>query len=316
MNFLIIGVGNIGLRHIQGLSKINNSKFFLYDKNNNYKVRFKIEFDKLKKNNQINYFSNMDEIENKKLIYKLIILSITSEKRVAMLRRLRKIFPETKILIEKPICQSILELNRLKNIKENTYVNYPRRYYPWFSKIKKEFLKNYKKNKLNLKIRYINLGLATNTCHYIDLFNFLTNLNPNKVILKNEKWFESKRKGFFDLNGDVEIDFGKNNKLIINSLTSKDDKKIFLSIEGILDDSKFIINYNNNTCIFSNQKKIHGKTLLQSECSDKMFKNIQAKNNLITNLDTAINSYELFLKELIKSWNKSFSQNKRKIQFT
>ena len=42
MKALIIGVGNIGLRHIQGLSKIDDDQklIYLFDTNKNYRSRF------------------------------------------------------------------------------------------------------------------------------------------------------------------------------------------------------------------------------------------------------------------------------------
>lgn len=315
MNILIIGIGNIGLRHIQGLSKIKKINFYLLDKFKSYQIKYENELSEIKKFNKVYYLNNFQEVIKDKINYNLIVISTTAENRVYLLQKLRKTYPSTKIIIEKPICQSSSELNKLKLLKKNTYINYPIRYNPWFSKIKKEFIKHFKGNGLILNIIYPNLGLACNACHFIDFFNFLTDLNPKKILLSKEKWKKSKRKGFYDVDGVIEIYFGNNNKLIINSIASKLEEKE-ISIEGILPNCKFEINYDTGICSFKKTKKIYGRILFQSECSNLMYKNIKNNTNLITNLEDGIKAYDLLLKELIKSWNKKFSQNKKKIKIT
>ena len=314
MNFLVIGIGNIGLRHIQGLSKIKKINFYLLDKFNSFQKKYEDELIEIKKYNNVYYLENFRKIITDEIKYNLIIISTTAEKRVSLLQKLRKLYPRTKILIEKPICQSISELNKLKLMKKNTYINYPIRYNPWFSLIKKEFLKNFKGNNFILNIKYPNLNLACNACHYIDIFNFLTNLTPKKIVLHKERWKKTKRRGFYGMDGIIEIDFGNNNKLIINSLNTESNEKI--KIIGILPNSKFDINYHTGVSSFNKSKKIYGKILKQSKCSHIMYENIQNDTDLITDLKKGIITYELLLKELIKSWNKNFNQNKKKIQIT
>ena len=43
MKFLIIGLGNIGIRHIQGLSKLSddNLEFYIFSKSNNFETKLK-----------------------------------------------------------------------------------------------------------------------------------------------------------------------------------------------------------------------------------------------------------------------------------
>ena len=51
MKSLVVGVGNIGLRHIQGLSKLDekNINIYLFNISNQYLSRFKNEINDLKK---------------------------------------------------------------------------------------------------------------------------------------------------------------------------------------------------------------------------------------------------------------------------
>lgn len=314
MKFLIIGLGNIGLRHIQGLSKLkSNISFYLFDKKKEYLINYQNEINEIKKNHKVYNISNYDDIFSLKKI-DLIIISTTAKGRALILNKLRKFFPDTKIVIEKPICQSIYELNKLKKIQENTYVNHPFRYNKWFIKIKKEFLKDYKGSSFNMVVKAPKLGLGCNACHFIDLFHFFTNLFPTKVIAKKMNWIKSKRIDFDEVDGILEIYFGSKHKLIINSI-SKGIVNENIVIEGKSKTLKFIIDFDNKICKFNNYNTIPGRLLYQSECSNILFKNIKNNKN-ITNLKDAIKLFKLTLMSMVNSWNKSFKTNKRKINIT
>ena len=62
MKSLIVGLGNIGLRHIQGLSKLNEKKndFYIFDNSIDYLSRFKNEIDDLKNKNNLIFTKNLE----------------------------------------------------------------------------------------------------------------------------------------------------------------------------------------------------------------------------------------------------------------
>ena len=57
---LIIGIGNIGLRHIQGLSKIKKLILPL-DKFNSYQKKYENELNEIKNFNNVYYLENFDK---------------------------------------------------------------------------------------------------------------------------------------------------------------------------------------------------------------------------------------------------------------
>ena len=114
MKFLIIGIGNVGLRHIQGLTNLSekNLEFYLLDKNDFYKTRFDQEIKELKKYHILNQINKIDEIKN--IEFELTIISTTATNRTELLSTVIKEIKTKFILIEKPICQSESELENLK----------------------------------------------------------------------------------------------------------------------------------------------------------------------------------------------------------
>ena len=314
MNFLIIGIGNIGLRHIQGLAKVEKSNFYLYDKDRTYIDKFKNEFDIIEKSNTIFFLKSLKNISIRKKI-NLIIISTTTNGRVSILKKIREEFPKTKIVIEKPICQSMYELSQIIKINSNIFVNHPFRYVPWFKKIQNEFNKIYDGNKFEMCVNAPNLGIACNASHYIDLFNFFTKKNPTKVVSRKMIWKKSKRNGFFDVDGIVQIEFGKDHRVIINSITKLNEKRKII-ITGKTSNGKFKINLLKNNCQFNNRKKITGKLLEQSKLSHLLYYQINNNNDKVTKLIDAANCYHPLLKELISSWNKRYKSNIKKIKIT
>ena len=92
---MIIGIGNIGLRHIQGLAKVEKSNFYLYDKDRTYIDKFKNEFDIIEKSNTIFFLKSLKNISIRKKI-NLIIISTTTNGRVSILKKIRENFRKLK----------------------------------------------------------------------------------------------------------------------------------------------------------------------------------------------------------------------------
>jgi Trk K+ transport system NAD-binding subunit len=179
---LIIGFGNIGFRHVES---ILNKKYLIYivDPKKNY-------FDKIsktKKKCEIKYFNNIKKIDIKN--FDLLISATSSDVRyITTVNAIRR-FNIKNIIFEKVVftnksqffdIKKILEKNKIKS-----WVNCPLRNMEVFKNIKKIYKK---KDKLIIKVKGTNWNMASNTIHYLDLFNFLIkqNLIVLKINLKNK----------------------------------------------------------------------------------------------------------------------------------
>ena len=316
MKFLIVGIGNVGLRHIQGLANLSkhNIEFFMIDKNDDYKKRFNKEINKIGSKYIIKHINKIDQLKN--INFELTILSTTATNRSKLLYNILEKISSKFILIEKPICQSINELEDLRKISvNNIFVNFPRRYCDWHKKIKNKLLQG-KLNKIkSVKITGGYLGLACNACHFIDLLNSWTNKHPVSIDANGlGEWYVSKRDGFYEVEGDLKVFYEEDLSLEINSLTHKEGLKIEL-----YDNKKQLILHLNNDegfAKFSDGEIIYGRLKYQSENTHNLLKLLQNNDEEICNLNNAINSYNVLLKELINNWNQKFKTNKKKIKIT
>lgn len=315
MNFLIIGMGNIGMRHIQGLSKLKyeNINFYINDLNSEYKIRFKDEIDTLKKKFKFFEINNFEDLKD--TYFDLIIVSTTATNRVEILENILSKLISKYIIIEKPICQSLSELNNLRKLDNNKiYVNFPSRYCDWYKKIKNKIIEIAKNNYLTITMSGGNIGLACNASHYIDLVYFWTNELPIKVDTSNlGMWHESKRKGFYDLYGNLKIHF-KNH--ILELISYENSQEWIIQIFN--SNKKFIasIDISRGIADFYDYEKIEGEIKLQSDSTNILYQQIVSNDLNICKLNIAIEEYELLLKALITNWNNHKNENIHKIMIT
>ena len=84
-------------------------------------------------------------------------------------------------------------------------------------------IKSKLQNKSRLKVDVIGdkWGLCCNSVHYIDLLAWLTDSSlvyvSEEKSLGLEKWYESKRKNFYDVCGVFNLKFADNSELNLNS---------------------------------------------------------------------------------------------------
>ena len=219
-NILLIGCGEIGSRHLQGLSQSNiDIDITICDPSNISISKAKDRFNEMPINSRIkslNYHRSINNISKK---YDLVIIATTSENRRNLIINLLN---KTKIkyfIIEKVAFQCnedfkyVLDLFNRKKIK--AWVNCPNRAFDSYKKIKK-IAEN--KSKLSLKVNGGNWGLGSNLIHYIDLFSFLCSEDQIKIDTRylDKNIYPSKRKGFVEFSGSIIAKTNKGDVLFAN----------------------------------------------------------------------------------------------------
>ena len=223
-NIFIIGAGQLGSRHLQALKNSNNSlNVFIIDPsseslniaNERYESMPGID------NNTVSYSKSLNDINcNNKI--DIVIIATAANVRANVTRDLLDKFEVKTIVFEKILFQKredysiILELLKSKNVK--SYVNCPMRMMSFYKEIQSSF----KGTKFTYMVSGSQYGLVTNLIHYIDHMAFLNqsiDYTCNANLLENNI-FESKRKGFYELNGTFNVYF-KNGTQGIFSCESK-----------------------------------------------------------------------------------------------
>tara|TARA_B100002052_G_C15886145_1_gene601639 strand:- start:3812 stop:4786 length:975 start_codon:yes stop_codon:yes gene_type:complete len=311
-NIVLIGVGEIGSRHLQAISKMRNVSIDVVDPNKisiqNAKTRL-VEINN--SNGDINFHKSIEFI-NKSI--DLLIIATSSKIRFNITKELISKNSVRNIVFEKVLFQRVDEYflmqKLLKKHKINAWVNHPRRMFPFYNKLKVEL-----KTSNNILFNYsgYDWGMACNGLHFIDLFSYLTDTNDLKLdnSLIRDEIINSKRDGFSEINGIIHGNLG-NSSFVINSnpfkisstLTIHSEKFIYVidELNGIVYSRKI----NNNWKPKSENKRI---ILFQSELSDVFSSNIL--NNNICLLPTYEDSMRLhipFIKCLIEHFNRISSK--------
>lgn len=292
---LIIGFGNIGYRHAESLLSKNYSIFIVDPKKTN--------FDKIPKlyKKKIIYYKKIEEINEKN--FDLLISATNSNIRYNTTIDVVKKFKIKNIIFEKFVFTKENEFYKMLRILEEqkikAWVNCPLRVMSVFKKIKKKFKKN---DDLIINVVGSNWNMASNSIHYLDLYNYFVeskfNNFENKLLKKS---YQSKRKGFFELYGFIKFNVNEKNYLTLEN----HNKKNKLSVVVKFDNHKFNLYINNASKIikyYYKNKLVNKNSFFfekQSNMTSKLVSNIFLKKSpgLIT-FESSIHLHLQFLKML------------------
>lgn len=294
---IVLGMGNIGRRHLESLSS-SNSPFELhaYDPLNNEE---NLSFIAKRENqpNQIIYHSNLDQVNK---YFDLAISSTTADNRFLSSEAICKKSKVANWLFEKPLSQSIKDLDGIKNItkiSESSWVNINRRSMNWYKQIKKKLQG---KGPFKITVGDNNWGLACNSSHFLNLSEWFTGEEIVEFDTSNlhHEWISSKRKGFFEVLGEIKVSLSQGSSLY---LKNDGGKKFLISIDGSF--GNCTIDEDAGLAYFPSQT-LEGKYNLQSELTDYQISEIF--ENPIPNLASFEECYyqhKKLLLSLLTHWN-------------
>jgi hypothetical protein len=301
-NILIVGAGQLGSRYLQGLALSKLSlNIFVYDIN---QCSLDIAKNRWRDVNQLNsnnayFITTYDTIP---LEIDLTIISTTANVRESIILTLSNKFHIKNWVLEKVLTQSIESLNKINFIlkSSNVWVNTFFRTVELFKKVKE----NTTKGALNFEVTGGNWGLACNTIHILDFIYWWTqeNIDYIDVTSLERKWFESKRKNFWEVNGKINIYFKNSIKA---TLISDDSASPFL-IKIISDSEEWLINWDESSAVRNDGLKYVSKIKLQSETTSDLVSSILINNKSeLPTLESSVYLHNHLLESLLLHWNKN-----------
>lgn len=212
-NILIIGFGNLGKRYYESISQLPNIIIHIYDPNikldttNNLIDTLKVNFiDNLK----VNFIDNLKV----NFIIDLAIVSTCADVRYNVSYELitnntvKNIVFEKFLFLKDNDYIAINELLIQKNI--NAWVNCTRRLYEHYKYIKQKLDedKNKKLDEDVLKMTVIgeDWQLCSNSVHFIDIYEYLTDKKIDDLQIKDVEIIDSKRNGYKEMHGHIYND--------------------------------------------------------------------------------------------------------------
>lgn len=224
-NVAIIGVGQLGSRHLQGL-KIASSPLSItvmdssIESLNDAKDRYE-SIDAIGEK-RINYVSTIDDLPD---ALDLVIVATGTKPRASIVKSLLHHSSVKYMILEKVLFTKLSDFDEIESLLKQKnvicWVNCPRRMLGSYN-----FIKNKLRYSEPVKMEFIGKewGLCCNSMHFIDVFMYLVqeetySLYTDKIL---PSIIESKRPGYIEMNGSLHIVTEKGSELILSSLTNYD----------------------------------------------------------------------------------------------
>jgi hypothetical protein len=217
---LIIGAGQLGSRHLQGLVKIETSqKIYVVDPSLDSLEVAKSRANEIVHSTEIIYLNSWESLPTN---FDLVIVATGASVRSQIVKDLLSKYTVRNLILEKILFQDLKSYSDIKKLlqdtKTHTWVNHPRRLAPYYIDIKNIIAQTGEKVVFN--VIGSNWGLACNALHFIDLCSFLTGSTVSRLDLDwlENEIIESKRANNIEFNGTVKGMMENNSIFTISSL--------------------------------------------------------------------------------------------------
>lgn len=202
---LIIGAGQIGSRHLQGLLKYAEpQKIYVFDPS---ETSLEIASKRAKEIIHIHELLFVNNWTSLPDSFDLVIIATNSDVREIIINQLLTNHHVSNLILEKVLFQELASFKRIAKLIEknqvSTWVNHPRRLFDSYIKLK-QMLKT--ESPKVYQITGGNWGIGCNGLHFIDLILFLSG---SKISSLDAGWIddhllESKRLGFVEFTGTIK----------------------------------------------------------------------------------------------------------------
>lgn len=233
---LIIGAGQLGSRHLQGVLKSEiDFEVFVVDPNLSSLEIAKSRAAEITHSKHITFTGSIENIPSK---IDIVIVATNANVREKVVSKLLNTTNVQFLILEKVLFQDLeayLTIEKLiqeKNVK--TWVNHPRRVFEHYQEIKKQIQEN------NLHITNFlatgnNWGLGCNGLHLLDLCAYLSsesNITIINTTQLDKRILASKREGFIEFTGSLNVYFdNKTHAEIISNDAESSSLSIFIATQ-------------------------------------------------------------------------------------
>ena len=308
-NIAVIGAGQLGSRHLQGLVKyVEKLNIYVLDSSlESLKIARERESE-ISHSHEIYYSQQWEALPD---YLDIVIIATSANVRETLINQLVLKNKVNFLILEKVLFQQLDAYERINEIllKHNvtTYVNHPRRMFDSYKKLK-SILTIGKQNIFNVVGG--NWGLGCNALHFLDLFIYLSEEKLSDFSTNNidDKLLDSNRKGFVEFTGTIT---GRLSKGSLFSISSLDMEPSSITVTISNDEERFVIQEGGTPKIYELSKKesfnlithdfnVEYQSSLTCELVTELF------NNGVCSLptyDEARHTHELFISGMLEKFN-------------
>lgn len=203
----VIGAGQLGGRHLQGLIRLDlDSKFFVVDPSSD---SLKIAQSRVAEvgisgaPERVTYHTSLNELPD---IIDYAVVATAADVRLSVLQVLLSGRSVRNVLLEKVLFQRVGDYQIASDLLQHTgtkaWVNCPRRAFPIYQTVRKFFEGQVLRQ---FEVHGGNWGLGCNSIHFLDLLGFLTDEVPRDLSTSglDRTPIASKRANFYEFTGSL-----------------------------------------------------------------------------------------------------------------
>ena len=313
---LLIGAGQLGSRHLQGLLKFQKKQFiYVLDRSEDSLTVAKERAAEIESKHTVNYVSEWKSIPFE---LDLVIVATGASVRAKLVTKLLKSYNVKNLVLEKVLFQDLKSYSEIGDlIKASgtpTWVNHPRRMFKHYLDIKNKISKN--EEVINFQVFGGNWDLACNALHFIDLINFLSgsevlNLDFGEI---DNNIIKSKRPNCIELTGSFSGVLKNGNRFNISSLEGAYED---ITITILTKSSRWIIQEGGAQRIIYLGKENNFNEIIdsftneyQSTLTTRIINDILIEGNTsLPSYDEACSSHIPFIKGTLESYNRISDSN-------
>lgn len=319
---LIIGAGQLGSRHLQGLVKYKRIlEIYVLDLSiNSLKIAQERERE-ISHNHKIIYTQSWEVLPD---FFDLVIIATNANIREAVINKLLINHKIRFLILEKVLFQELEAYKRVHDLLAQhnviTYVNHPRRMFESYINIKE-------KVDINSQSVYCvvggNWGIGCNALHFLDLFIYLSGKKLKDINADNieDDLLDSSRIGHVEFTGTLTGHLSDNSFFSITSLRGESSPIMVTVLNNI---HRYFVQEGGTPRIYEivkdNLYKMENfdfRAQYQSELTTNIV--IELLENdfcILPTYDEARHTHELFLKSMLEKYNKMTGLNSEILPIT
>jgi len=302
---LVSGAGQLGSRYLQGLAKCRLPlRIFVQDSSPDSLERAALRWNEVAGPQQIHELSFHSSIEELPRQLDLAIVATTADSRPQVVGEIAAHAGVRFWVLEKVLAQSEAGLDQIVSCigdGSRAWVNTPRRMMLWHRQIKAGLGLDHP---MTLRVQGGAWGLACNAVHFLDLLAWWTGetlqtVNTERLAVH---WFESKRRGSWEVAGTLEAKFSGGSCALLSAaeivepafLEATDGRRTWLIREG------------DGLASRSDGLEIPGRVAFQSEMSAPLAESIlEGRGCDLPTLDESVALHRVFIGSMLEHWRRA-----------
>jgi len=319
-NIVLIGAGNIGSRHLQGIKKVNRKlNIFVIDPSNKSLEIARERYDQVlhETTHNIVFENSLNSLPTH---IDVAIIATSSKVRSKVITELLSKSKVKYLILEKWLFSNPADYKKMSvlisNHKTKTWVNCAMRTQPFYKDLKKEI----GKSKVFLTVTGSNFGLITNTIHFVDYLSYLSGDYSFSIDASSLKVpIKSKREGYSEMNGLLTVSFKNGSKAFLYSI---EEGNLPIVIEIVSNNIRVVSQDSLKKALISKEKDFdwtenETDVPYQSDMTNKIIENLLKTGKCdLAPFEVSVKTHLQLIKPLISHINKHSRSKVTEFNFT